>query len=296
MSARVARMAGSISRSRARWEAHALTSDAAARRLRSTPSAGGSSTASSGRATPSATAFEQLAGRAPLPLAVVEAPHPSEVGFLAGRTLRHRHQRQVGQEEPHRPVDLGRPPLPPGGQGLGDGRRPPAQRPSLLDLPPGPVGHLGGGGTGPHHLALVEGPLQPAPALEVGDQPLVHLVQVLHVGRRIDLGLRRQRSRHPVGEPVGLGQLHAEQALHEAGRAPRWCSPRSRPPPACRRGGWAPCRRPAAGSRGPGWRRASGTGPGRPAPRRAARCRRRGGRPPPRHPARTAAAARAGAW
>ncbi len=191
MSDRVARMAASISRSRARCAAHALTSDAAARRDRSTASAGGTCTSARGSSTPCGDHVEQLLGRAALALALVEAADAPQVRLVRGRALGHRHERQVGEEEAHGPVDLGGPALAPRGQRLRHGGGPAAQGPSLLDPPPRPLGWGGHRGAGAVDLALVERPLQPAAGLELGHEPIVELVQVGDVGRRVGHRVRR---------------------------------------------------------------------------------------------------------
>ena len=199
---------------------------------------------------------QQLAGRAAALLAVVEAPHPPEVVLGGRRALRHRHQRQIGQQEADRAVDLGGAPLAPGGQHLGDRGGAAPQRAGLLDPPPGPVGHLPAGGPDAVHLALVERPRQAAPRLELGDEAIAQLVQVLHVGHRVGDGALGERSGEPVGEPVGLRELEAELALHQPGQAHAAVADEAGGHLGVEQAARAACRTPGRGSRGPGWRRA----------------------------------------
>ena len=256
MSERVARMAASMSRSRARWAAQALTSEAAARRERSTPS--------------TRRDLHRLERRAPRPrpprrgapwprrpcACPRRAPDPPEVVLAGGgrwaiATRARSASRKRTGGRPRRPGARARRP--------GPGRPPPPapERPGLLDPPPGPLGLRADGGPGAVHLALVVGPLQAAPRLELGDEAVVQLVEVGDVGRRrSSMASSGERAASQSVSRSALGSLIPSSPCTRPAEPDAAVADEPGGDLGVEEPGRAPCRTPGRGSRGPGWRRA----------------------------------------
>jgi hypothetical protein len=129
--------------------------------------------------------------------------------------------RQVGQDRTDRLVEGLGSLLAPRRHLLGHPPRDALQRAGVAQLPPR-LQHVGRPmGPGPEVLAFLPRPLQPPRLLEIGDDGVGKLEQVLHVGRRVrQLGVG-ERPEAPVGEPVPLRHLPAEERLGERGQAGR---------------------------------------------------------------------------
>ena len=148
-------------------------------------------------------------------MAAVQTPDGPEVGGVGRRPVGDAEQGQVGQDEARRHVPGRRLALPPGGDGLGHAPALAPEAPALLHPPPRSIRVLRAAGPAPQLLALVDGPRQPAPGVELLGQTVVDGEEMGDVrGRVLQLTIA-QGAGGPVADAVALREADAEQALDQ---------------------------------------------------------------------------------